>query len=344
MPIPVPYGYKLLEPIGQGAYGVVFSAARESPQVPDKSEVVAIKKISRIFRDRNSATHAIREILALKHLDHPNILKLHNIYIADHSRNFNDIFLVTELMETDLGSVIKSRQDLSLDQILIIFYQILVGINYMHAAGVMHRDLKPRNILLSRHCDVKICDFGLARSERSNQPLTDYVCTRWYRAPEALFPDMWHRQYDHNTDQMLELIVTRFGRVYEHELADLPVGFYRNYVSILSSTGTDGGNLEEYLALEEYQMELFTPMLRSLMRFSPRNRIEAGELLKYDLFDRYLNKADSLPAKLDEVFHVPVDVKQIRESIIRLASLGVNLTDPLAEGPLCNITTPRSST
>jgi len=100
--------------------------------------------------------------------------------------------MVTDLLETDLTSIIKSNQDITDDHIQFFFYQILRGMKYVHSAGIIHRDLKPRNILVNANCDVKICDFGLARvlgdpaTPMPESPMTEYVCTRWYRPPEIL--------------------------------------------------------------------------------------------------------------------------------------------------------------
>ena len=90
-------------------------------------------------------------------------------------------------METDLHRIIYSRQELTDDHIQYFIYQILCSLKYMHSANVLHRDLKPANVLLNSNCDLKICDFGLARGvDSGSQALTEYVVTRWYRAPELL--------------------------------------------------------------------------------------------------------------------------------------------------------------
>jgi serine/threonine protein kinase len=104
---------------------------------------------------------------------------------------FRDVFLVQEIMETNLSKVIRSRQALSMDHVKCFTWQLLDGLQYLHNAHIIHRDIKPSNILVNSTCELKICDFGLARSEgRDEGPLSDklteYVVTRWYRAPEVL--------------------------------------------------------------------------------------------------------------------------------------------------------------
>ena len=90
-------------------------------------------------------------------------------------------------METDLHRIIYSRQELSDDHIQYFVYQILRALLYLHSANVLHRDLKPSNLLLNSNCDLKVCDFGLARGlDVDNMELTEYVVTRWYRAPEIM--------------------------------------------------------------------------------------------------------------------------------------------------------------
>lgn len=93
-------------------------------------------------------------------------------------------------MDTDLYQVVRSKQQLTSDHVQYFIYQLLRGLKYIHSANVLHRDLKPSNILVNGNCDLKICDFGLARGFNpenfGEQDFTEYVVTRWYRAPELL--------------------------------------------------------------------------------------------------------------------------------------------------------------
>jgi mitogen-activated protein kinase 1/3 len=120
-------------------------------------------------------------------LDHENCIQLIDIPKPDKRTGYDDIYIITDLMETDLHRVIYSRQDLSDDHIQYFIYQVLRGMKFIHSAKIMHRDLKPSNILLNKNCDLKICDFGLARGFESDTEFkTEYVVTRWYRAPEVI--------------------------------------------------------------------------------------------------------------------------------------------------------------
>lgn len=112
--------------------------------------------------------------------------------------DFTDIFIVTHLMDTDLSRVISSVQPVSYEHVRYFSYQVLRGLKYLHSAHIMHRDLKPQNLLVDRNCDLRICDLGLARlSEHMNNDQTVYVVTRWYRAPELL---LGKRDYDKSID------------------------------------------------------------------------------------------------------------------------------------------------
>ncbi|KAI4378889.1 hypothetical protein MLD38_016311 [Melastoma candidum] len=175
--------YKIEEVIGKGSYGVVCSAYDTHA-----GEKVAIKKINDIFEHVSDATRILREIKLLRLLRHPDIVEIKHILLPPSRREFKDIYVVFELMESDLHQVIKANDDLTPEHYQFFLYQLLRGLKYIHTANVFHRDLKPKNILANADCKLKICDFGLARVAFNDTPTaifwTDYVATRWYRAPE----------------------------------------------------------------------------------------------------------------------------------------------------------------
>ncbi|CAN6483759.1 unnamed protein product [Victoria cruziana] len=168
-------------PIGKGAYGIVCSAMNS-----ETKEQVAIKKIGNAFENKIDAKRTLREIKLLRHMDHENVVAIRDIIPPPVREAFNDVYIAYELMDTDLHQIIRSNQPLTEEHCQYFLYQILRGLKYIHSANVLHRDLKPSNLLLNANCDLKICDFGLARITSETDFMTEYVVTRWYRAPELL--------------------------------------------------------------------------------------------------------------------------------------------------------------
>ncbi|KAG0454993.1 hypothetical protein HPP92_024285 [Vanilla planifolia] len=175
--------YEIIEVVGKGSYGVVGAAIDTKT-----GEKVAIKKINDVFEHVSDATRILREIKLLRLLRHPDLVEIKHIMLPPSRREFRDIYVVFELMESDLHQVIKANDDLTPEHHQFFLYQLLRALKYIHSANVFHRDLKPKNILANADCKLKICDFGLARVSFNDAPQaifwTDYVATRWYRAPE----------------------------------------------------------------------------------------------------------------------------------------------------------------
>ncbi|KAK4389253.1 Mitogen-activated protein kinaseMMK2 [Sesamum angolense] len=208
-----------LRPLGRGAYGLVCAAINK-----ETNEEVAIKKIGNAFDNRIDAKRTLREIKLLRHLDHENVIAIKDIIRPPRREAFNDVYIVYELMDTDLHQIIRSEQALTDDHCQYFMYQLLRGLKYVHSANVLHRDLKPSNLFLNANCDLKIGDFGLARTTSETDFMTEYVVTRWYRAPELLLNcseyttaiDVW------SAGCILAEIITREplfpGKDYVHQL------------------------------------------------------------------------------------------------------------------------------
>ncbi|KAI0090535.1 CMGC/MAPK/ERK protein kinase [Irpex rosettiformis] len=188
--------YQFVKELGQGAYGCVVAAKHRR-----SGEGCAIKKITNINTKRILTKRCLREIKLLHHFrGHKNITCLYDMDIVFRpDGNFDEVYLYEELMEADLHAIIRSGQPLSDAHFQSFIYQTLCGLKYIHSANVLHRDLKPGNLLVNADCELKICDFGLARGYQpgsGNQPrsastanqgfMTEYVATRWYRAPEIM--------------------------------------------------------------------------------------------------------------------------------------------------------------
>lgn len=180
--------FQLKSLLGEGAYGVVCSAVHKPT-----GEIVAIKKIVP-FDKPLFALRTLREIKILRRFQHENIISIFDIQKPESFEKFNEVYIIQELMQTDLHRVIAT-QTLTDDHIQYFIYQTLRAIKTLHGSNVIHRDLKPSNILINSNCDLKVCDFGLARiidsgenggNEVDKIGMTEYVATRWYRAPEVM--------------------------------------------------------------------------------------------------------------------------------------------------------------
>jgi len=182
----LPERYKPGEIIGSGAYGIILSAI----DTQNNNQVVAIKKLKSIS-DIIDLKRIAREILIMKYCQHENIIPLFDVIIhLNKNKTLNkiaDVYLVMEKMDSDLQKIIASKQELSDEHYQFILYQILRALYFLHSANIIHRDFKPSNVLINEDCTVKLCDFGMSRGiKEENILLTEYVVTRYYRAPEVM--------------------------------------------------------------------------------------------------------------------------------------------------------------
>ena len=179
--------YDIIRRLGGGSFADVFLGKEIAT-----SDMVAIKVLKKKYRKLDQCNE-LREVVSLQKLckdslssqkGYDNIIKLKEIIFEKKNGKLS---LVFEYMETDLYELMKKRSPsrLSEDEIKDITYQILLGLYHMHKYGFFHRDMKPENLLLTGK-KVKIADFGLAREIRSIPPFTEYVSTRYYRAPECI--------------------------------------------------------------------------------------------------------------------------------------------------------------
>ncbi|KAJ3299861.1 Cyclin-dependent kinase 3 [Borealophlyctis nickersoniae] len=184
--------YTKIEKVGEGTYGVVYKA-RDC----QTGEIVALKKIRLETEDEGVPSTAIREISLLKELKHSNVVRLLDIVHSDAK-----LYLIFEFLDLDLKKYMDSTNPHGLDPHLIKSYmwQLIRGLTFCHCHRILHRDLKPQNLLIDQHGMLKLADFGLARA--FGVPLRTYtheVVTLWYRAPEILLGskhystavDMW---------------------------------------------------------------------------------------------------------------------------------------------------------
>lgn len=294
--------------LGKGAYGTVVSAMDLS-----SGRKVAIKKVT-LNGNPLLCQRTIREIKLLKHFNHPNIIQILSIPKPTNYNTFDSIYIVQELMTTDLSKIIKSTTELNPDVIKYIMWQLLQGVKAMHDANVLHRDLKPANILMDADCNLKICDFGLSRPVLSQtheeQVLTQYVATRWYRAPELLMQSKYSKAID----------IWSVGCIYAEVLSRRPICPGRDFIDQMRlSLEICGGLNEDNLAavpgddmrrfmkhimgdlklrsldaMFAYVDKPMRNLLKELLAFDPINRATAKEALQMPCFDEF-DRADVYP-------------------------------------------------
>ncbi|XP_025109824.1 extracellular signal-regulated kinase 2-like [Pomacea canaliculata] len=317
--------YEIKKRLGKGAYGIVWKAIDRRT-----GEVVAVKKIFDAFRNQTDAQRTFREIMFLQEFgDHPNVIKLHNVIKAENDK---DIYLVFEFMETDLHNVIKRGNILKDVHKRYVMYQLFKAIKYLHSGNVIHRDLKPSNILLDSECVVKLCDFGLARSltqigidEAGDPNLTEYVATRWYRAPEILLAS--HR-YTKGVDMwslgciLGEMLLGKplfpgsstLNQI-ERIMSSIPPPSRADIESLRSTYGSsvlDKASGKAKRSLDDMLAEAPADgldLLRRLLHFNPDKRITAEEALKHSFVSRFHNPVEEISLHFDVVPPLSDDIQ-----------------------------------
>ncbi|EEB07814.1 CMGC/MAPK/ERK protein kinase Spk1 [Schizosaccharomyces japonicus yFS275] len=296
--------YEVISIIGQGAYGVVCAAIHKKTRTK-----VAIKKVCP-FGHPVFCLRTLREIKLLKYFQHENIISILDILPPPSYQAFQEVYIVQELMETDLHRVIRS-QPLSDDHCQYFLYQLLRALKMLHSAGVIHRDLKPSNLLLNANCDLKVADFGLARSVDSQSDggfMTEYVATRWYRAPEIMLSN---REYTKAIDVwsagciLAEMISTKPlfpGKDYHNQIS-LIIGILgtptmddfnqiksrraRDYIRSLPLT-----KRVPFKALLPNANPLAIDLLERMLTLNPEKRITVDEALGHPYVAAYHDPTD----------------------------------------------------
>ncbi|KAL5535330.1 PMK1 [Sanghuangporus sanghuang] len=303
--------YRILHVLGEGAYGTVAAALHE----PTGTHV-AIKKILP-FDHTLFCLRTIRELKLLKFfsqtLVNDNIISILDIIKPPSLDDFKEVYFVQELMQADLHQVIRT-QHLSNDHCEYFVYQILRAIKSMHSADIVHRDMKPANILLNQNCDLKVCDFGLARSVRPGAPssepglMTEYVATRWYRAPEIMLSfkmytkaiDLWAvgcilaemlmgkplfpgKDYGHQLDLILDVI----GTPTLEEYAAITSRRSRDYIRALPIR-----RRKPLASLMPDATPAALDFLSRTLTFDPKKRLTIEQALRHPYISAYYDPGD----------------------------------------------------
>ncbi|KAF1972754.1 kinase-like protein [Bimuria novae-zelandiae CBS 107.79] len=307
--------YNVTKELGQGAYGIVCAATNNQT-----GEGVAIKKVTNVFSKKILAKRALREIKLLQH--------------------FRGKCPLVELMECDLAAIIRSGQPLTDAHFQSFIYQILCGLKYIHSANVLHRDLKPGNLLVNADCELKICDFGLARGfsmdpEENAGYMTEYVATRWYRAPEIMLS---FQSYTKAID------VWSVGCILAELLGGKPFFKGRDYVDqlnqILHYLGTPNEETlsrigspraQDYVRNLPYMQKVsFQSLFRQanpdaldlldrMLAFDPSSRISVEEALEHRYLHIWHDASDepNCPTTFDFQFEVVEDIGEMKKMILQ---------------------------
>ncbi|KAI8336641.1 protein serine/threonine kinase [Chlamydoabsidia padenii] len=292
--------YQKIEKLGEGAYGIVYKA-----QNRETGEVVALKRIRLDNEEEGVPCTAIREISLLKELKHPNIVRLYDVLHKERK-----LILVFEYLDSDLKKFLDSNGG-DIDELTIkqMMYQLLKGIAFCHEHRVLHRDLKPQNLLINKKGELKLGDFGLARA--FGIPVRSYsrdVVTLWYRAPDVL---MGSKQYSTSID------LWSAGCIFAEMASGSPL-FPGSSVSdqlqcIFKVLGTPTEETWPKVSqVPEYKrdFELFAPislgsllpkldpqgidLLKKLLEYPPDKRITAGDALQHPYFDDLRKKEQGI--------------------------------------------------
>lgn len=283
--------YEKLNQVGEGTYGKVFKARDKD------GKYVALKCILMDHEKEGFPITALRELMILKNLKHPNVVDLKEIVSTKTSDKWGNVYLVFEYLNHDLSGLLKQKHEFSAATLKSIFYQCLLGLDHLHKNGIIHRDIKAANVLISGQGEIKIGDFGLARKINPNIPteknrFTTNVVTLWYRAPEIL---LGAKNYTFNSDiwslgtMFLEILLGRHPFIGQNESIQI--------TKIFEICGTPIIDLNDEYALQNPN-NIYWPELKYLENYSlirPNrfysNAYDASfkEILKYDFFNFYFN-------------------------------------------------------
>ncbi|KAF8271410.1 CMGC/MAPK protein kinase [Lactarius quietus] len=292
--------YKLLHSLGEGAYGTVVAALHKP-----SGRQVAIKKVLP-FEHTLFCLRTLRELKLLRFFSetcvNENIVSILSIIKPPSLEGFKEIYFIQELMQTDLHRVIRT-QKLTDDHCQYFVYQTLRALKSIHSAGIVHRDLKPANLLVNANCDLKVCDFGLARSVKASGAqggkdigmMTEYVATRWYRAPEIMLSfkmytkaiDIWAVGCILAEIHQLDLILDVIGTPTLEEFYGITSRRSRDYIRSLPIR-----KRRPFTALFPKASVEAIDFLNKTLTFDPKKRLTVDEALEHPYISCYHDPDD----------------------------------------------------
>ncbi|XP_077541854.1 cyclin-dependent kinase 16-like isoform X5 [Haemaphysalis longicornis] len=302
--------YTKLDKLGEGTYAMVFKG---KSRLTDN--LVALKEI-RLEHEEGAPCTAIREVSLLKDLKHNNIVTLHDIVHTEKS-----LTLVFEYLEKDLKQYMDDCGNfLSMNTVKCFLFQLLRGLAYCHGRRILHRDLKPQNLLINERGELKLADFGLARGKSVPiKTFSNEVVTLWYRPPDVLLG---------STDYSTSIDMWGVGCIFYEMASGRPLFpgstvedelhlIFRTLGTPTEDTWPGIESRSEFLA---YRFPRYTPenlgtkvprigapgtaLLLEFLRFEPKTRISASEAMRHSYFDSLGPNIHKLPDTAS-IFTIP---------------------------------------
>ena len=306
--------FEEIKVLGDGGFGTVLKCKDK-----DTGQIVAIKKMKQKFSSFEECLQ-LKEIKSLKKIKHENVVRLLQVFRENES-----LYLVFECLGENLYKTMSNRNGIPFEEneIRYMLSEMLNGLAIIHRQGFFHRDMKPDNLLWSEDGRLKICDFGLAREIRSKPPYTEYVGTRWYRAPEIILRhpfynspvDIWSLgciacelfmlkpifQGTSETDQLYK-IMSILGTPTASSWPDFPHLAQKRGIRTLQTGGADLRTLMPNASPEAIDF------IKQCLQYNPANRPSATRLLQHPFMQGTKTAPSLQPVKLSTAKTVPVNI------------------------------------